>query len=206
MDLSKQKKPSLPRLATAPSSDRQSTISLPTLAPKIPAEINIYKLPKSERQAIAPFLFPEDDKDDENVAPIKHDVQESKPAYEAYKSFDEEFPTTTNKKTMYYEDAFAIRGPSNSPKERVAQDSVVIAELTTNLKVCCPIRTHPFVSLTFDYRRDCGNRIKSKMRGWPVSLESDSLGSISVQCGPCRWWCGTMPPSSLTALQVPHTC
>ncbi|KAJ5882992.1 Tautomerase [Penicillium subrubescens] len=105
------------------------------MATEIPAEINIHQLSKSEKQAIAPFLFPEDDKDDENVAPIKHDVQESKPAYVSYKTFDEESPTTTKRKTMYYEDAFAVRGSHNSPKERVARDSVVVVELTTNLKV-----------------------------------------------------------------------
>jgi hypothetical protein len=138
MDLSKQKKPSLPRLATSLPSDRQSTISLPTLAPKIPAEINIQQRPKSERQAIAPFLFPEDDKDDENVAPIKQYVPEAKPVYTTYKGIEEESPTTT-KKTMYYEDAFGVRGSHNSPKERVAQDSVVIAELITNHKACYPI-------------------------------------------------------------------
>lgn len=163
MDLSKQKKPSLPRLATGLPSERQSTTSLPTLAPKIPAEINIYKLPKSERQATAPFLFPEDDNDDENVAPIKHNVKESKPAYVTCKSFDEESPTTTKKKTMYYEDAFAVRGSHNSRKERGAQDSIVVAELTTNLKACYPIQTHLFVSLTFDHRRICGDRIKRKI-------------------------------------------
>lgn len=136
MDLSKQKKPSLPRLATNVSSDRHSTTSLPALAPKIPTEINLHQRPKSERQAIAPFLFPEDDREDENVAPVQHYFPETKPAYVISKSVEDESPTTT--KTMYYEDAFAIRGSHNSPKDRVALDSVVIAELATNHKASCP--------------------------------------------------------------------
>lgn len=178
MDGCKKRKPSLSRLATRlTNDDREQTgladRSIPplqtgptnrfiapeiqakylthhdsTMAPKIPAEINFHQLPKSERQAIAPFLFPEDDKADENVAPIKHDVQEIKPAYVSYKTFDEESPTTIKRKTMYYEDAFVVRGSDNSPKERVARDSVVVAELTTNLKACCPIQTHLSVSLT----------------------------------------------------------
>jgi hypothetical protein len=178
MDGSKKKKPSLSRLATRLTNDDREQTGLPNrtfaplgtgltnrsvapelqakhlaahesrMAPKIPAEISIDQLPKPERQAIAPFLFPEQDKDDENVAPIEHDVQESKPAYVSYKTFDEESPTTTQRMTMHYEDDFAIRGSHNSPKERVARDSLVVAELTTNLKVCCPMQTHLIVSLT----------------------------------------------------------
>ncbi|KAJ5359655.1 uncharacterized protein N7496_012068 [Penicillium cataractarum] len=127
------KKPSLPRLATNVSSDRHSTTSLPALAPKIPAEINLHQRPKSERQAIAPFLFPEDDKEDENVAPVQHYFPETKPAYVISKSVEDESPTTTKKKTMYYEDAFAIRGSHNSPKDRVALDSVGDSRLISEL-------------------------------------------------------------------------
>lgn len=38
-------------------------------------------------------------------------------------------------KMKYYEDAFTARGPHNTAQDRVAQDSVVIAELKTNCKV-----------------------------------------------------------------------
>ncbi|CEO59488.1 hypothetical protein PMG11_04163 [Penicillium brasilianum] len=134
MDLSQQRKASLPRLATNISSDRHSTTSLPTLAPKIPAKINLHQRPKSERQAIAPFLFPEDCKDDENAVPAQQYFPDSEPAFVISKSVENESPTSTKKKTMYYEDAFAIRGSHSSPKDRVALDSVVIAELATNHK------------------------------------------------------------------------
>lgn len=36
----------------------------------------------------------------------------------------------------YYEDALAARSPQNAAQDRVAQDSIVIAELKTNFKVC----------------------------------------------------------------------
>lgn len=141
MEPSKNKKPVCPRPVTNMSSDRQSTISLPTLAPKIPTEINMQQRPKSERQAIAPFLFPEDDRDEENIAPMRQYIPEVKPVYVTHKSVEDDLsPTTTKMKTMYYEDAFTVRGSHNSPKERVVQDSVVIAELNANHKACPPVR------------------------------------------------------------------
>lgn len=38
-------------------------------------------------------------------------------------------------KSTYYEEAFSSRGSHNSPRERILQDSIVVAELTTSAKV-----------------------------------------------------------------------
>ncbi|KAJ5167479.1 uncharacterized protein N7482_006260 [Penicillium canariense] len=126
------KKPSLPRLATNIPLERHSSTSLPVLAPKIPPEINMQQRPRSERQAIAPFLFAEDRIDDENIAPTARYAPDAKPVYVTRKSIEEDSPVT--QKTMYYEDAFALQAAYNPPKDRVVQDSAVIAELATNRK------------------------------------------------------------------------
>jgi hypothetical protein len=49
----------------------------------------------------------------------------------------------SKKKSQYYEDAFAYREPNNSAKERVAKDSIVLAEIKLNCRVSAhgPIRT-----------------------------------------------------------------
>jgi hypothetical protein len=81
---------------------------------------------------IRPSLFTEDDQE-ENVAPMTH-FAEPKPVYLAPKSVPDS-PVAKPVKTMYYEDAFTARGSNHSPKDRVAQDSVVVVELKTNIKV-----------------------------------------------------------------------
>lgn len=198
MDPSKNKKPASPRLVTNMPSDRQSTISLPTLAPKIPTEINMQQRPKSERQVIAPFLFPEED--EENIAPIKQYVPELKPVYVTHKSVEDDLsPTSTKMKTMYYEDAFAVRGSHNSPKERVAQDSVVIAELTTNYKACPPCQVCLSADLTLPHRRE------RKIRDWFLILSRAWPKSTSVPSPLYKWLCITTSQSSLATPHFPHT-
>lgn len=44
-------------------------------------------------------------------------------------------PKKPETKSTYYEEAFSSRGSHNSPRERIIQDSVVVAELTTSAKV-----------------------------------------------------------------------
>lgn len=200
MEPSKNKKPASTRLVTNTPSDRQSTISLPTLAPKIPTEINMQQRAKSERQAIAPFLFPENDRDEENIAPMKQYVPEVKPVYVTHKSVEDDLsPTNTKMKTMYYEDAFAVRGSHNSPKERVAQDSVVVAELNTNHKACSPSQVRLSAHLTLHHRRE------RKIRDWFPILSRAWPKSTSVQSLLCRWLCITTSQSSLVTPHFPHT-
>lgn len=78
-------------------------------------------------------MFLDDKKDDENIAPLLRYAADVKPPVVEQST---EEPPITKTKTSYYDDAFAFRGAHNSPQERVAQDSVVVAELKTNYKVC----------------------------------------------------------------------
>ncbi|KAJ5626365.1 Tautomerase [Penicillium lagena] len=68
MDLSKHRKPSLPRLTTNLTSTRRSrsTASLPVLVSKPLQNINV------EKPAFQPTLFPENNEDDENAPPTVH--------------------------------------------------------------------------------------------------------------------------------------
>lgn len=93
------------------------------------------KVLRPEIPAAPPILFGEDQEDDENVAPtVRYAPVRAKTVYVHHKSVDDS-PLTKNK-TLYYEDAFNMRGSHNSPKERVAQDSLVVAALATNISVC----------------------------------------------------------------------
>jgi hypothetical protein len=85
-----------------------------------------------ERPARPSFLKEESEK--ENVAPITR-LSGPKLVYLAPKSVPDS-PIAKPMKTMYYEDAFTARGSNHSPKDRVAQDSVIVVELKTNIKVC----------------------------------------------------------------------
>ncbi|KAJ5625209.1 hypothetical protein N7510_001518 [Penicillium lagena] len=130
MDFSKHRKPSLPRLATNLTSTgrSRSTASLPVLVSKPLQNINV------EKPTLQPTLFPENNEDDENAPPTVHYAPaDSRTLYVTQKSAENE-PVVSQLKTLYYEDAFTTRGSHNSPKERVGQDSVVVAELKTNWK------------------------------------------------------------------------
>lgn len=126
MDLSNQKKPSLPRLSTNVSLESQSTPLLP-LQPKLQ---DTNARPKRERPVTLPSPFPGQE---ENDLPTVHSVPEPKSMYSTKGPED----APVKKKSHYYEDAFTTRGSHNSPQDRIAQNSVVVAELKTNCKVCC---------------------------------------------------------------------
>lgn len=131
MTLSKSRKPSLPRLTTALPAARQSAASL---APKDrdPNASNAEQLPT------VPCFLPIK-RDEENIAPsLRYAPDVKSPG--TRQSTEE--PPLAKAKTAYYEDAFAFRAAHNSPQERVAQDSVVVAELKTNHKVCVLVRAH----------------------------------------------------------------
>lgn len=121
-------KPSLPRLSTNILLLEQVPNAL---APKALSNANVPPVIMPERPA-PPSLFKEENRE-ENVAPITR-LSEPKPVYLAPKSVPDS-PIAKPMKTMYYEDAFTVRGSNHSPKDRVAQDSVVIVELKTNIKV-----------------------------------------------------------------------
>lgn len=133
MNPSKDRKPSLPRLTTDLPPRRQTQAVHPLLAIKALQDTNVQE-PKLEKLAAAPTLFGEDSENDENVAPaVRYAPTEAKTIYVAQKSVEDSPLTKT--KTLYYEDAFTARGSHNSPKDRVAQDSLVVAELKTNFRV-----------------------------------------------------------------------
>lgn len=48
----------------------------------------------------------------------------------------------SRKKSQYYENAFAIRSPHHSARERVLRDSVVLADMVTNADVRVRIILH----------------------------------------------------------------
>ncbi|KAJ5114334.1 Tautomerase [Penicillium alfredii] len=131
MDLSNQKRSSLPRLATNVSPGHLTQVMHPALT-KIYSDTHMP--PLSEHPAFRPSVFVEDKPDDENIAPTLRYAPDIKPIYIAPTCI-EESPTLTRKKTMYYEDIFSARGAHNSPKERVDQDSLVVAELKTNINL-----------------------------------------------------------------------
>jgi hypothetical protein len=107
----------------------RSTASLPVLVSK-PLQVANMEKPASQ-----PTLFPETNDDDENAPPTVHYAPaDSRTLYVTQKSVADDEPTS-KLKTLYYEDAFTTRGSLTSPRERVAQDSVVVAELKTNWKV-----------------------------------------------------------------------
>ncbi|KAJ5673636.1 Tautomerase [Penicillium longicatenatum] len=122
MDHSTQKKPSLPRLSTKVSVESQSTPLLPQL-PNL-QDINV----RPKRPVTMPSPFPGRE---ENIFPSVDDASESKVMYSTKESED----APAKKKSHHYEDTFATRGSHNSPQDRIAQDSVVVAELQTNCKV-----------------------------------------------------------------------
>ena len=126
MDLSKQKKPSRPRLATNIPPECQPLASV-SLMRKVSQEINVQ--PKSDRPVPVHSLVPEKD---ENIAPTVCYTSDLKALYPA-KGFEE--VAVARKKAQYYEDAFTARGSHNSPQDRVTQDSFVVAELKTNKMV-----------------------------------------------------------------------
>ncbi|CAL5867019.1 uncharacterized protein PFLUO_LOCUS1231 [Penicillium psychrofluorescens] len=130
MDPSKHRKPSLPRLTTNLTSTgrSRSTASLPVLVSKSLQDANV------EKPTFQPTLFPGKNEDDENAPPAVHYAPaDSRTLYVTQKSVEDE--PVSKLKTLYYEDAFTTRGSHSSPKERVGQDSVVVAELKTNWKV-----------------------------------------------------------------------
>lgn len=125
---SKPKKPSLPRITTnianiPPDEEGRYSVFARTPPDQSPTV-------KPERTARVPSLFP-----DENVAPGARYTSGYKTAH--VKESSEEVPASKKpeKKSDYYEEAFSSRGSHNSPKGRVLQDSVVIAELITSSKV-----------------------------------------------------------------------
>ncbi|KAJ6111198.1 Tautomerase [Penicillium sp. IBT 16267x] len=124
MDLSTQKKPSLPRLSTNIPLESQSTPLLPLL-PKL-QDSNVRH--KRERPVTLPSPFPGQE---ENIFPAVHYASEPKVMYSTKGSED----ALVKKKSHYYEDAFTTRGSHKSPQDRISQDSVVVAELKTNCKV-----------------------------------------------------------------------
>ncbi|KAJ5743186.1 hypothetical protein N7533_010288 [Penicillium manginii] len=85
------------------------------------------------RQARAPTLF-----SDENIAPsIRYGP--SKNAHLLERSMDDVIARKqAETKSTYYEEAFSSRGSHNSPRERILQDSIVVAELTTSAKITSP--------------------------------------------------------------------
>lgn len=125
MDPSNQKKPFLPRLSTNIPLESQSTPLLPLL-PKL-QDSNVRS--KRERPVTLPSPFPGRE---ENISPTLRDVPEPKVMYST--EVPEDAPV--KKKSHYYEDAFTSRGSRNSAQDRIAQNSVVVAELITNCKVC----------------------------------------------------------------------
>jgi hypothetical protein len=48
----------------------------------------------------------------------------------------------SKKKSQFYDDAFACREPNSSARERVLRESVVMAEIRTNVIVCIISRAH----------------------------------------------------------------
>lgn len=128
MDPSRSRRPSLPRLTTNVPPACRSSASLPPV-PLVTKSIDA----KLQEPPCKPTLFLDDKKDDENIAPLLRYAADVKPPVVEQST---EEPPITKTKTSYYDDAFAFRGAHNSPQERVAQDSVVVAELKTNYKVC----------------------------------------------------------------------
>ncbi|KAJ5998007.1 hypothetical protein N7499_005597 [Penicillium canescens] len=120
-------KPSLPRLSTNILLLEQVPNAL---APKAFSNAKVPPVIMPERPAPS-SLFKEENQE-ENVAPITR-LSEPKPVYLAPKCVPDS-PIAKPMKTMYYEDAFTVRGLNHSPKDRVAQGSVVIVELKTNIK------------------------------------------------------------------------
>lgn len=120
---SKSKKPSLSRLTTSLPAAGQSFTSLPP---------NPKDRHYNTQLPTVPSLFPLK-REEENIAPSLRYAPDVKPPV-VRQSFEES--PLSKVKTSYYEDAFAVRGAHNSPQDRVAQDSVVVAEFTTNHKVC----------------------------------------------------------------------
>lgn len=125
MDLSNQKKPSLPRLSTNIPLESQSTPLLPLL-PKL-QDTNVR--PKRERPVTLPSPFPGGE---ENISPTVRDVPE--PKLICSTKGPEDAPV--KKRSHYHEGAFTTRGPHHSPQDQIPQDSVVVAELKTNCRVC----------------------------------------------------------------------
>ncbi|KAJ5088516.1 Tautomerase [Penicillium angulare] len=125
MEPSKQKKPSLPRLATNLPAESKSSPSLP-LQPRRSHEPNVK--PRPERPITLPSPFPGRE---ENILPVPRYTPEAKGLY-----MEDDFgdPAIIKRKTQYYEEKFATRSIHNSPQERVAQESVVVIELKTNYK------------------------------------------------------------------------
>ncbi|KAJ5378529.1 Tautomerase [Penicillium cosmopolitanum] len=135
--------PEIPK-STKPSARPSTKRSLPRLTTDIPCEedgrTSVFSRTSSpdleikpERPARAPTLF-----SNENLAPnIRYGP--SKNAHILEKSIEEvSMPKKPETKSTYYEEAFSSRGSHNSPRERIIQDSVVVAELTTSAKVSHP--------------------------------------------------------------------
>lgn len=157
MDLSKQKKPSLPRLATNIPVESQFSPSLPLL-PKRPHEGNVEpKQPKAERPITLPCPFPGRA---ENIAPTVHYVPDAKGLYMTDDFGD---PAIIKKKTQYYEEAFATRGVLNSPQDRVIQGSVVVVELKTNCQVCRILVQASPLLIGFQAKRDEQQQLASDL-------------------------------------------
>ncbi|KAJ5991771.1 Tautomerase [Penicillium sp. IBT 35674x] len=124
MELSNQKKPSLPRLSTNNPLESQSTPLL-SLLPKL-QDTNVR--PKRERPATLPSPFPGRE---ENISPTVRDVPKPKLIYSTKGPED----TLVKKKPHYHENTFGTPDSHHSPQDRLLQDSVVVAELKTNCRV-----------------------------------------------------------------------
>ena len=137
---SSRRRPSLPPLETnIPLPERQST-SVP--APPKPSSLkNIPVIPviplrKKAETPVTPTLSPQEG-GEENIRPLSGSASCGYGVSFKPLVIDSSAPKT---KTDYYNDAFTFRGSPTSPQERVTRDSIIVAELKTNIQVCTSAR------------------------------------------------------------------
>lgn len=142
MNSPKQPKHSLPSLITEQPLARQSTGSLPVLPSNVPADPIVQEPSQPEKQAVAPFLFQRNEDKEETVASLPEpETTKSKSISVADMNISQDAPAARSAaKKMFSEDEFANQASQSSPNDQVARDALVVAELSTNCKVCPQLR------------------------------------------------------------------
>ncbi|PYH87726.1 MIF domain protein [Aspergillus ellipticus CBS 707.79] len=113
----------------------QSPVTFQAFAAVNVSEATLKQKNRLERAPVRPSMFLEERDDDEapistltSGAPV--DVKSNRVEHKSV----EDKPISQTR-THYFEDVFGTRGPANSPRTQISQDSVVVVEIKINTKV-----------------------------------------------------------------------
>lgn len=114
----------------------ESPITLQALASRLVPEVSMRRKKKQDRTAAMSSMFPEEKDDDDVPASNVVRVSSAEDKTENAGQTNTEAGQGNGTRTQYYDDIFNSRGPLNSPRTMAIHDSIVVAEIKTNARVC----------------------------------------------------------------------